>query len=441
MMSGFFEGTALDYFDAGSVDLQSRWDAVADWWNARLEAGIDPYQKITSDRISPLVKGSYRDGKVFSGLNFASQEYLSLASHPEIVEAAIYAARHYGCHSAGSATLMGNTDLSVQLERRLAEYLGYKDCLVFPIGWAAGYGALKTLVRKHDHVVIDTLAHACLQEGAAEATPNVHRFPHLSTDGVERRLRAIRATDTRCGILVVTETLFSMDSDTPDVRPLVRLCREYDATLLVDAAHDLGVYGAGGRGILEEQGILNQVDVIVGSFSKAFASTGGFVVTNSRGFRFGLRGGCGPSTFTNAMTPVQSAVVLAALDIVESPEGDERRARVLRNADMLRSGLAEAGFKVIGRASPIVPVLLGDAHVARLMTKFSIEMGGIVNLVEHPAVSANRCRWRLQVMADHRERQIVEFVEIARRSRERALEEASILSTSILSTANDRVAS
>ncbi|MDW9478937.1 aminotransferase class I/II-fold pyridoxal phosphate-dependent enzyme [Sinorhizobium meliloti] len=341
------------------------------------------------------------------------------------MEAVVSAVKHYGAHSAGSAALMGNTELSVCLEGRLAEYLGYRDCVVFPIGWAAGYGAVKTLVRKHDHVVMDALSHACLQEAATDATLNVHRFPHLSTDGVERRLRSIRAADARAGILVVTETLFSMDSDTPDIGALVRLCRDYDATLLVDCAHDLGVYGAGGRGILEEQGILGEVDVLVGSFSKTFASTGGFVATNSRGLRFGLRGGCGPSTFTNAMTPIQSAVVLAALGVVESPEGDERRKRVLRNAETLRSGMAEAGFRIIGRASPIVPVPLGDAHLARSMTKFAIEMGGIVNLVEHPAVPANKCRWRLQVMADHDDRQIADFVQIARKARELALKESS----------------
>ncbi|WP_051440879.1 7-keto-8-aminopelargonate synthetase-like enzyme (plasmid) [Ensifer sp. WSM1721] len=424
-MDKVFEGTALDHYDGSRVDLQSRWDAVGEWWNARLAAGLDSFQKITQGRITPIVRGTYRDGTSFSGLNFASQEYLSLASHPEVIDAAISALRQFGCHSAGSAGLMGNTALSILLEKRLAEYLGYHDCVVFPIGWAAGYGAVKTLVRKHDHVVIDMLAHACLQEAAADATQNVHRFPHLSTEGVERRLRSIRAADTTAGILVVTETLFSMDSDTPDVRPLVKLCREYDATLLVDCAHDLGVYGTGGRGILEEQELFGEVDVVVGSFSKTFASTGGFVATNSRGFRFGLRGNCGPSTFTNAMTPVQSAVVLSALDVVQSREGDERRTRVLRNADMLRAGMAEAGFRVIGRASPIVPVMLGDVHLARVMTKFAIGMGGIVNLVEHPAVPTNKCRWRLQVMADHDECQIAEFIEIATKARERALREIS----------------
>jgi glycine C-acetyltransferase len=146
-MSNIFDGTALDLYNANGLDLQSRWYAVGAWWNGRL------FQKVTSGRISPFATGTYRDGTPFAGLNFASQEYLNLASHPEVVEAAIYALKHYGCHSAGSATLMGNTELSVHLERRLAGYLGYDDgyddCLVFPIGWAAGYGAVKTLVRKH----------------------------------------------------------------------------------------------------------------------------------------------------------------------------------------------------------------------------------------------------------------------------------------------------
>jgi glycine C-acetyltransferase len=402
------------------TDLLARWDESGDWWQKRVQHGIDPYQKYSTTRVGAYIEGAHRDGSVFKGHNFASQDYLSLSSHPKLIDAAKQAIDRYGLHSAGSAALMGNTALSVALERRLEAFLGFEDVVVFPIGWAAGYGAVKTLVKSTDHVVIDILAHACLQEAAHDATENVHLHSHLNLRAVESRLQRIRRDDQTGGILVVTETLFSMDSDFPDVPALQELCRRYDATLLVDCAHDLGALGATGRGKIEDFDMLGGVDVLVGAFSKSFASMGGFVATNNKGFRFGLRGQCGPSTFTNAMSPIQAATILASLDIIDGEEGKARRDRMLRNSIRLRAGLEEAGFEVLGKPSAVVPMLIGDILLARLMTRYAVEFGGIVNLVEHPAVARNACRWRLQVMADHTDEQIDAMVEIAVKARDMA---------------------
>jgi glycine C-acetyltransferase len=402
------------------VNLLERWEQPGIWWQERVEHKIDPYQKYSTTRVSNFIEGAHRDGTPFRGHNFASQDYLSLASHPDLMQAAIKAIETYGLHSAGSAALMGNTALSVALEQRLSSFLGYDDVVVFPIGWAAGYGAVKTLVKPHDHVVIDILAHACLQEAARDATQNVHVHSHMNVKAVESRLARIRREDETCGILVVTETLFSMDSDVPDIPALQEICHRHNATLLVDCAHDLGSLGATGRGKLEDFDMVGKVDILVGAFSKSFASMGGFVATNNKGFRFGLRGQCGPSTFTNAMSPVQAATILAALDIVEGEEGKERRERLLHNSLRLRAGLEEAGFEVLGKPSAVVPMLIGDVLLARLMTRYAVEFGGVVNLVEHPAVARNACRWRLQVMADHTDEQIDAMVEIAEKAREMA---------------------
>lgn len=402
------------------VNLLERWEQPAIWWQERVEHKIDPYQKYSTTRVSNFIEGAHRDGTPFRGHNFASQDYLSLASHPDLMQAAIKAIETYGLHSAGSAALMGNTALSVALEQRLADFLGYEDAVVFPIGWAAGYGAVKTLVKPHDHVVIDILAHACLQEAARDATENVHVHSHMNVKAVESRLARIRREDETCGILVVTETLFSMDSDVPDIAALQDICRLHNATLLVDCAHDLGSLGATGRGKLEDFDLVGKVDILVGAFSKSFASMGGFVATNNKGFRFGLRGQCGPSTFTNAMSPVQAATILAALDLVEGEEGKARRDRLMHNSLRLRAGLEEAGFEVLGKPSAVVPMLIGDVLLARLMTRYAVDFGGIVNLVEHPAVARNACRWRLQVMADHTDEQIDAMIEIAEKAREMA---------------------
>lgn len=352
------------------------------------------------------------------GVNFASQDYLSLSSHPKVVGAVVEAANRYGVHSAGSPSAMGVHDSSLQLEQELEVFLQVADVTLFSTGWGAGYGIVKALVRETDHVIIDVLAHACLQEGARNATRNVHQAPHLSIEAVVRRLKRIRSADPDAGILVVTETLFSMDSDTPDLKALQDLCWEYEATLLVDVAHDLGSSGPTGLGLQEIQGLVGKFDVLIGSFSKTFASNGGFVASNCIDLKLMLRYSCGPLLFSNAISPINTAAIRASLEVIKSPEGAVRRDRLLQNSIRLRDGLLAEGFRVLGEPSAIVPVLIGDNAQAREMTRALFELGGVVNLVEHPVVSKNSCRWRMQVMADHTDQHIETMVTLAAKARE-----------------------
>jgi len=404
--------SALDFFHYDDADLLRRFDAPHAWCDERLAGGYDPYQKSLEGAVGTRVSARLRDGTSVQGVNLASQDYLSLASSPEARAAAIAAVEAEGVHSAGSAALMGITNGSLQLERELADFTGFLDCTVFPIAWAAGYGVITALVRPQDHVVIDVLAHACLQEGARSATSNVHKVPHLKSSGVERRLRKIRQASPEVGILVVTETLFSMDSDSPRIAELQELCRKYSATLLVDCAHDLGALGETGRGVLEEQGLVGQVDLLMGSFSKVFGSPGGFVCANTVSLKWGLRYSCGPSTFTNAMSPIQAAVVRSSLAMIRGDEGAARRERLLRNVNRLRGALTRRGYQVLGRPSAVVPVIVGDVAYGRILTKHLLKRGAIVNLVEYPAVSPKSSRLRLQVMADHTPEDVEEFVAI-----------------------------
>ena len=165
------------------------------------------------------------NGHTLQGVNFASQDYLSLSSHPAIKEAAIKAVREYGVHSAGSAALLGNTANSLKSERKIAEFITGHEVVLYPTGWSAGFAAVQGFVRPGDHVVMDVLAHSCLQEGARAATTNIHFHGHLNLKGLERRLQRIRANDTQNGILVVTESLFSMHADTPDIAAMHALCK------------------------------------------------------------------------------------------------------------------------------------------------------------------------------------------------------------------------
>src|SRR5262249_44893045 len=252
-----------------------------DWRNNRLKYGVWPFSTELQCSPGPKVTVTNEAGKQREGVNFASQDYLGLTAHPAVRLAAIEAITKYGTHIAGAPILQGNSNLSLRLQHDLAEMLGVADAVLFPTGWAAGYGVITGLIRSQDHVVLDQYAHNCCVEGAMAATRNVHRVRHLSTEGFMRQLRRIRAVDAENAILVVTEGIFSMDGDSPDLAALQRACKEYEATLLVDVAHDLGAVGPGGAGIVGLQGLLGKVDLVMGSFSKVFSSNGGFVATSS----------------------------------------------------------------------------------------------------------------------------------------------------------------
>ena len=393
-------------------------------WDMLDDFNIDTFAKQIVGPVLTRAQAHDRKGRLLAdGINFASQDYLSLACHPQIQTAAVEAIARYGVHSAGSPALMGNTTLSVELEQRLAAFLGMRSCALFPTGWGAGYGAIRTLVRANDHVVIDHLSHACLWEGARGATKNVHSFAHLSVQALEENLARIRQQDPSGGILVVTESLFSMDADSPDLQAHQDLARRYHATLLVDMAHDLGSMGPTGLGALETQNMVGKIDVLMGSFSKTFAANGGFVACNEPGLKLAIRFGCGPHTFTNAMSPVQAAVVLKALDIVQSPEGQVRRQSLMNNALHLRQALEGTGYKVLGLPSAVVPLVVGGIGHSRLLARFMLAGGMLVNLVEHPAVARDASRLRLQIMADHTFEQIDQLTRVLADASRQAVDE------------------
>ena len=224
--------------------------------------------------------------------------------------------------------------------------------------------------------------------------------------GCERRLSKIRAKDTTNGILVVTESLFSMHSDTPDIRALRAACDKYDAMLLVDCAHDLGCIGDDGLGHLGLQNMLDEVDIVVGSFSKTFAANGGFIAVKTRAAAEYLKYYSATQTFSNALSPVQAASVLAAFKIVRSAEGKERRQRLMNNILYLRNEAARAGMEPLGDPSAIVPVRVGAEGLARIASRNLADFGAIANLVEYPAVPQGGARFRVQVMADHKQQEI-----------------------------------
>lgn len=394
-------GSMRDFRVAKGPDLLQRCEGFFGWQDVRRQSGTWPFSRSTE--VGPGSSCAVRDdqGALSEGVNFASQDYLSLSSHPAVVQAAKDAIDTMGVHSAGSPALVGNTSTSVLLERRLADTLGCAEAILFPTGWAAGFGVIKGLVRSGDYILIDALAHACLQTGAAAATRNVVPFRHLNLDDCRTKLAGIRAKAPLAGIMLVTEGLFSMDSDTPDIAAMQTLAREYGATLMVDIAHDFGNLGPNGTGHIGAQAMLGQVDLVMGSFSKTFGSNGGFVATQSRAVKEYLRFYSPSCTFSNALSPAQVAVVAKSLDIVESSEGNALRAKLMSNVLALREELLRRGLEFYGDPSAIVAVKTGDEALARLTARELPSLGLLANLVEFPAVPKGRARFRLQVMAGH----------------------------------------
>jgi 7-keto-8-aminopelargonate synthetase-like enzyme len=403
-------GSMRDFRDLHGTDLTARVEPFYRWKQARRQYGYWPYSKSMEEAPRPVTAAIDDNGRRVRGVNFASQDYLGLSSHPGIKDIAKATIEEFGVHSAGSSALAGNTKYSVALEETIAKFLGMKHTTLYPTGWAAGYGVIKGLIRPDDHVVMDGLSHACLQEGAYSATRNVHLHGHLNIGSLQRHLRRIRTRDTVNGILVVTESLFSMDSDTPDLAAIQALCNEYDAKLLVDVAHDLGCLGPDGRGHLGIQNMLGKVDLVMGSFSKTFASNGGFVATHSAAVREYLKFyGCS-ATFSNALSPVQCATVLKAFEIIQSPEGELLRNALMERVVYLRQRLQEADFEVMGAPSAIVPVMVGPEALARMVCQKLPSLKAVANLVEYPAVAKGNARLRLQVMATHTVQNIDDMV-------------------------------
>eukprot|EP01017_Pseudomicrothorax_dubius_P027902 TRINITY_DN3270_c0_g1_i1.p1 TRINITY_DN3270_c0_g1~~TRINITY_DN3270_c0_g1_i1.p1 ORF type:complete len:461 (-),score=105.90 TRINITY_DN3270_c0_g1_i1:82-1464(-) len=390
-------------------------DRVRPWGQGVLDhkdKGVWHYYKSTTTGPRPECEGMDDGGRRFGGVNFATQDYLSFGGHPLIKEECIKTIEEYGVHSGGSPAAMGRSKYYQTLCNEISEFLGTKSTILFATGWLAGYGIISALVRPYDYIVMDKLAHNCLQEGALIATRNLFVARHLDNKNFEEKLKEIREKDTENGILVVTEGLFSMDSDTPNLAELQKICKQYNATLLIDMAHDFGVMGKNGRGAWEDQGLEDKSNVIfMGAGSKTLCTNLGFVSCADENVIEYVKCFSTALMFTNAVSPVQATSALTALRLLRGEEGHQARRNVIQNATYLRERLNSFGIKTLGSPSGLVPVMIGDEKVIRILARILLDKGILANPMEFPAVPYGTARFRLQIQAGHTKAHLDHFVD------------------------------
>lgn len=396
------EKSGLNFIRAKGKSLEERYREVHDWAENRKKNGVWNMFRTSISRLGDYISMADGDGLSYAQyLNFGTQDYLGLSQDTRILDAARQVIDDIGIHSAGSAPLNGRTTLVMQLEEKLERVLGMEHCTVYPTGWMAGYGAVAALVRPSDTVIVDQYSHNCLMVGAQKSTRNFFRFRHNDLNHLEELLRSARESDSRNGLFVVLESLYSMDADSPKLNKVLQLIEKYEAIMIMDMAHDFAAGGKHGLGLLETVDLKGRQDVVVlGSFSKSFATNGGFVA-GPKVIQHALGGYSDGYTFTSATSPLQAKIAYASAEIIFSEEGDRKREQLLSNIIFLREEMQNRDLITMGKPAPFIPLMVGNDRLTRLMSKHISERNLLVNIVEFPAVPRHTARFRVQLMSSH----------------------------------------
>lgn len=335
-------------------------------------------------------------------LNFASNDYLGLANHPAIKEAAARAALDFGAGAGASRLLCGSLPPHRRLEEELAAFKGTEAALTFSSGYATAVGTIPALVGRGDVVILDKLAHACLIDAARLSGATLRVFAHNDLEDLEAKLRwattGSAAQPPR--VLVVTESLFSMDGDAAPLGALVELKDRYGAWLLVDEAHATGLYGAGGAGLAEACGVADRIEVQMGTLSKALGAAGGYVA-GSRVLIDYLVHRARSFMFSTAPVPAAAAAAWAALQLVRSEEGSRRRAQLWAVVERARRMLARLGWPLTSPPSPILPLRVGAENRAVALAEQLLGRGLFIPAIRYPTVARGQARLRLSLSAAH----------------------------------------
>ncbi|MGQ9584849.1 MAG: aminotransferase class I/II-fold pyridoxal phosphate-dependent enzyme [Anaerolineae bacterium] len=358
------------------------------------EQGIYPYFIPLSDTEGTEV---IIDGKRL--IMIGSNNYLGLTTDPRVREAAIEAIRRFGTSCTGSRFLNGTLELHRELERRLARFVGKEAALVFSTGFQTNLGTIAALVQRGDYVITDKEDHASIIDGCRLSYGQMKRFQHNDVESLEQVLRGLPAD---AGKLVVVDGVFSMGGDIAPLPDLVPVCKKYGARLMVDDAHSVGVL-ADGHGTAAHFGLTDQVDLIMGTFSKSFASLGGFIAGDEEVIHY-IQHFARSFIFSASIPPANTAAAMAALEIMEKEP--ERCHRVLATAERMRKGYRELGFDTGQSQTPIIPIMLGNEMLTLFVWRNLFEAGVYTNPVIPPGVPPNKSLLRTSYMATHTDEQM-----------------------------------
>ena len=366
-------------------------------------AGVYPYFRVIESDQDTVVKMNGKDV-----LMFGSNSYLGLTNHPKLKEAAKRAVDKYGSGCAGSRFLNGTLDLHLELEEALAKFTGKEEAIVFSTGMQVNLGVLSSLLGRKDYLVCDEFNHASIVDGTRLSFATTRKYRHNDMESLEKVLRMINekrgAEDI---VLIVMDGVFSMEGDVCKLPEIVALARRYNANIMVDDAHGLGVMGDHGRGTSDHFGLTDQVDLIMGTFSKSLATIGGFIATDHATANW-LKHKARSLIFSASIAPANAAAVLAALELIENEP--ERIEKVWANTRYAKGMLDELGFDTGHSETPIIPIYVRDVNKTFMLTRMLQDAGVFVNPVITPAVAPEDTLIRFSLMATHTFEQIDEAI-------------------------------
>lgn len=338
-------------------------------------------------------------------LMFGSNSYLGLTNHPKLKEASKAAIDKYGSGCAGSRFLNGTLDLHLELEEKLAKFVGKEESLVFSTGFQVNLGVLSSIPGRHDYIIMDELDHACIIDGSRLSFAKVLKYKHNDMEALEKVLSKTEPDSLK---IIAVDGVFSMEGDLAKLPQISELAKKYRASIFVDDAHGLGVMGEGGRGTASHFGLTDEVDMIMGTFSKSLASIGGFIASDSDTINF-LKHNARSLIFSASIAPANAASVIAAVDLIT--EEPERIDKLWSNTHYAMDGLRNAGFDIGHTVTPIIPIYVRDDFKTFKLTKLLLEEGIFVNPVVSPAVASTSSLIRYSLMSTHTHEQIQESID------------------------------
>lgn len=357
--------------------------------------GIYPYfRKIESEQDTEV----YIGGKKV--LMFGSNSYMGLTNHPKVKEAAIEATKKYGTGCAGSPFLNGTLDIHKELEARLAAFVGKEDAMIYSTGFEVNLGVVSCITGREDYILLDEQDHASIIEGRRLSFSTAYKYKHNDMASLEAQLQKCAPDKVK---LIVTDGVFSMEGDVANLPEIVRLAKKYNATIMVDEAHGIGVFGKQGRGTCNHFGVSDDVDLIMGTFSKSFASLGGFIACDKSITNY-LRHHSRSYIFTASITPASTAAANAALDIMLNEP--ERQQHLWDLTHYALDGFRSMGCEIGNTSTPIIPLFIRDNNKTFAITRDLMNEGIFVNPVVSPAVASHDTLIRFSLMATHTKEQV-----------------------------------